>query len=103
MALTRADERPDELPPMTYWTANQFDEFWSEDPLGRVAALAAIAKGLANDRTAPRYICIRSGVTGLQLAKTIDAYLRENPQALDMEIGALAAAALIKYFPCQSP
>jgi hypothetical protein len=44
-----------------------------------------------------------AGISAPQARLIIEKYMRENPKALNAQVGAVAGAALITAFPCKKP
>jgi hypothetical protein len=54
----------------------------------------------AVERTKVKY-CLPSGLTGEQIVRVVEKYLRENPQELHKPMRTNAIAAFAKAFPCK--
>lgn len=55
---------------------------------------------IAVERTKVNY-CLPGGLTGEQMVRVIEKYLRENPQELHKPMRTNAIAAFAKAFPCK--
>lgn len=87
-------------PNLLYATGNQFESLWAGDPVDRTIALGLMAQKITEYDTDHRYVCLRQGVTGMQLAKVVDAYISTTPQALDKPMWSITTTALSQAFPC---
>jgi hypothetical protein len=84
-------------------TGNNFEAAFYGDPDMRSIGLMTLAKNVSvESNMAPiHFICAPPGVTYLQGAKVIDAFMNTHPEFLNMSMHDIAAGSLMMAFPCQ--